>query len=257
MKVLSVLFGAALLVGLAGCPNHGPLTVIDLDQGALHIVGVSGIAPKITRTQAAEDFDRFADQFATGPVVPVLGRVTTKMTFHGTQTEPSLKGTIAWVYITHPDYSRYTGHCPGFVAPPATPSHASNAIVFIVDATTGGAYEYKGPGRQQCGFSQIDPELKAAAMRVSVPWTYRKHVFRVKLPPCGSIGQFGAGYVYAIVHYGPCNKKGTVFVRTQVLLHMGTQIAPVGVVCGPAFDPIIPRPASCLNGIAPGGIVFP
>ena len=258
MKVLSGLLGAFLLMGLVACPKHVELKVIDLDQGALHIVPVKGISPRITRAQAASEFDRFSDQLVTGSVVPVLGNVTTRVSvLFGSPRPQNLRVRLVWAYVTHPDYSLAVISCPSGAPASPTPIDSSNAVVFMIDATTGDAYDYVGSGRTECGFVRAEPELKVGLIRVSVPWSYRNRVFRVTLPPCGRLGNFGAGYVYAIVPFGTCNKKDSVFVRTNVILHMGSNIAPVGVVCGPAYDAIITRPKSCLNGIAPGGIFFP
>lgn len=221
-------------------------TTIDLDGGALHVDRVASVSTPISRQQAATDFVETYTK-ASGPVVPILGLVTTRVTPYKGQLHPprNLKRVLSWVYVGHPGQI-LDRHCaPGYIPQSPAPG-ASNAWVVIIDAMTGKGYVYEGRGTQECA-PLFQPELFAISRSLSVPWTFSGHELRIRVPPCGQYGSahFRARTIaIAFVPIGPCRKKATVFVldtgRARPQQH-----AALGVDCYSVSDPAFPRPSEC------------
>jgi hypothetical protein len=243
-KPITLLVAAIAFVGLAACPKP-VANEIDLDSGALHLVPVTGVTPRITREQAARDFDH-SPTYPKAPVVPILGRVTTAAKPSPNEKVSNLRNVLAWVYITHPDYSGDRGCLP--LRPTSTPpANPSKAIAFIIDASTGIAYKYVGDGPMSCGYL-YRPLMAIAEMFVSVPMTYRNHVVRISLPPCGTLSGYGAQQALARVFFMPCGtRKGSDFQDHIKGRFYPSSHLQLGILCGPAYDPAIPKPSDCTS----------
>ncbi|MGZ4105541.1 MAG: hypothetical protein ACXVQ6_07370 [Actinomycetota bacterium] len=121
--------------------------------------------------------------------------------------------------------------------------HPSKVVAFIVDAVTGNAYTYIGTeAHVMCGWG---PRMSVADMIVSVHWTYSNHIYRISIPPCGRIENFGGGSAFAAVPIGPCDGKASVFVHHEPGRVILGKSVPLGVRCGTAYDPAIPKPSTC------------
>lgn len=272
-----VCLAAAGLVVLTACPQTrkadqtGPSSAaspganpsssgssIELDGGALRVDRVSSRPTTISRKQAADDFVKVRT-LAKGPVVPILGRVTTSIGADDLRFRrlKNLKGLLAWVYIAY--LGAPPASCPGFYAPqPLSSATASHAWVVIVDAKTGRGYSYKGVGAGFCGVN-IVPDLSVAGKEISVPWSFSNHRFRVQIPPCGvyesaHFQTYKAGayrpltLATAYVLIKPCREAPTVYVLTVTGKARPAMHAPLGYDCFPVSDPAFPRPADCLGG---------
>jgi hypothetical protein len=243
---------------LTACPNTRKATApaavpmsIDLDDGALHVDRVASASTPISRQQAATDFVETYTK-TSGPVVPIFGLVTTRVTpYRGQQHPPrNLKRALSWVYVGHQGDVVEHNCGPGYIPQSPAPG-ASKAWVVIIDAMTGKGYVYEGRGTQECA-PLFQPELFGTARSLSVPWTFSGHELRVRVPPCGQYASahFRARTVAtAFVPIGPCRKKATVFVldtgRARPQQH-----AALGVDCYGVSDPAFPRPSDCLPGNA-------
>ena len=261
LVVAGLVVGAADLV--RGQGGHVAETVrprpLSLDGGALVVTRTAG-HPTLGRDEAARVLA--GSYLPPGAVTPQLATVAVTVPADpvGKTGPQQLSVPLAWVYLVkQPTGLVCRSSGGGFYQQPSqtvVPPTASFTSALIVDAATGTSYLYSGAGTGVCG-PRASPALARVWLTFSIPFTTHdpgppvvRQTFRI--PPCGQFIGWNNGpktfQATARVPTGPCD--GTATTRSETTAgRIGTRPhAPLGLVCGGAYDAEYGRAADCVAG---------
>jgi hypothetical protein len=242
---------------------------ISLDGGALVIDPLLEPGPPVGRAVAARELA--AAQVGAGPQTVVAAHVRVDVpapsavsVAYGSLQRLDLPR--AWVYVLHnvpaSDLSCRMApsgqHFGPSVSPSPVPTDASGDYAVIVDATTGRGYVYSGAGTGPCRPASA-PSLSSLDLLLSVPYRVKQFTPRsaqivLTVPPCGRQASFSPsfqsaahqGTATAWVPTGACTGGSYVVVQNISGRYTSGSHAPIGLVCGEAYDADLGRPADCV-----------